>query len=554
MKDEVGELLLVPARMYPNYVRAGHLVADSEGWVAMTPSMILEASEHERRVQAKVLTSTPTDTQIVAKQTTAVRDSGVISPQTPRDFSASQPLLEYRGRPIVTIGDSFEGTLIFGATGSGKTTGSGQSILRAFLRSGFGGLVLAYKQDEYALIQGYCEKEGRTQDLLRFSKDSSLRFNPLSHELTHAGSATENILQYLLALAEITQASAGKSSTDSYWSDAAKRMLRNTIEVVSLATGQVTFSDLYDVISSVPQSPSVTADSRWQKESICFRYLGSARAKGGNPADLALADKYFLHELPEMGDRHRSSIMAVVMAILDSLVRSPLSELFGTTTNVTPEDIFHGKILVCDLPIAVDRDVGKFANLIWKLAFQRAVQNRTRGTGEPCFLWADECQFVLLKEHDFKFQTVARQCRCSTVYLTQNLSNLRRVLGDAETNSLLGNLKTRIFHQNSEPETNEWASKAIGECYRPRRSESIDVLHEGGPFSSKQTSSESVHWDQNPAVYPHEFGKLSTGGKPPLVEGFIHKSGKLFSNKKPFLRVSFHQREPGKEGTVKIKA
>src|SRR4051794_34371399 len=52
---------------------------------------------------------------------------------------------EQQGTFSWTVNDAFEGTQIFGETGSGKTTGSGARIARAFLEKGFGGLVLTAK-------------------------------------------------------------------------------------------------------------------------------------------------------------------------------------------------------------------------------------------------------------------------------------------------------------------------------------------------------------------------------------------------------------------------
>src|SRR4051794_9473537 len=47
-----------------------------------------------------------------------------------------------------TVADALEGTQVFGATGSGKSTGSGARLARAFLERGFGGLVLISKQND----------------------------------------------------------------------------------------------------------------------------------------------------------------------------------------------------------------------------------------------------------------------------------------------------------------------------------------------------------------------------------------------------------------------
>jgi hypothetical protein len=50
-----------------------------------------------------------------------------------------RPLLYLGKNDAWTVGDAFEGTVIFGATGSGKTSGSGQALAKSFLKAGFGG-------------------------------------------------------------------------------------------------------------------------------------------------------------------------------------------------------------------------------------------------------------------------------------------------------------------------------------------------------------------------------------------------------------------------------
>ena len=65
------------------------------------------------------------------------------------------------------------------------------------------------------------------------------------------------------------------------------------------------------------------------------------------------------------------------------------------------------------------------------------------------------------------FQTTCRSARVATVLLSQNVSNFYAALGgnekgNAEADSLFANLNTKIYHANSDPVTNEWASNTIG--------------------------------------------------------------------------------------------
>ena len=86
-----------------------------------------------------------------------------------------------------TIRDACEGVQIFGAIGSGKTSGSGAAIAKAFLNSGFGGLVLCAKPEERQLWQQYARETGREAHLFIFSPDHAWRFNFLDYELRREG-------------------------------------------------------------------------------------------------------------------------------------------------------------------------------------------------------------------------------------------------------------------------------------------------------------------------------------------------------------------------------
>ena len=62
------------------------------------------------------------------------------------------PLLRLSHKDVFTLRDACQGVHVFGGIGSGKTSGSGKALASAYLRAGFGGLVLCAKPDELSLI------------------------------------------------------------------------------------------------------------------------------------------------------------------------------------------------------------------------------------------------------------------------------------------------------------------------------------------------------------------------------------------------------------------
>src|SRR5437762_1717394 len=72
-----------------------------------------------------------------------------------------EPLVNFTSSDPWRQQDAVEGTIIFGATGSGKTSGSGETIAKSLLNAGCGGLVLSAKIDEAKLWERYCRETGR---------------------------------------------------------------------------------------------------------------------------------------------------------------------------------------------------------------------------------------------------------------------------------------------------------------------------------------------------------------------------------------------------------
>ena len=64
-----------------------------------------------------------------------------------------KPLLQLTSKDNFTVRDSFNGVHVYGAIGSGKTSGSGRALAGAYLRAGYGGIVLCAKPEECELWQ-----------------------------------------------------------------------------------------------------------------------------------------------------------------------------------------------------------------------------------------------------------------------------------------------------------------------------------------------------------------------------------------------------------------
>lgn len=451
-----------------------------------------------------------------------------------------------------TVRDACEGVQIFGAPGSGKTSGSGRALALEFLRFGMGGLVLCAKPDEAAVWSRYAAITGRSDDLRIVTPGGPHRFNFLAYEQSRGGvggGLTENIVSLLVTSAEALERSKGSGGNEAYFRRAQKQMLRNAVDVVMHATGAVSLPAIVEVIQSAPQSPDEVRDPEWQASSLCCRCIDLADAASLPPTarnDLEVAAQYWLVEFPALDSRTRSNIVSTFTTIADGLRRGVMHELFCTTTTIAPEDAHEGAIIVLDLPVKGYEEAGQLAQVIFKTAWQRATERRTpHESMRPVFLWMDEAQ-LFVTSHDPVFQATARSARACTVMLTQNISNYLAVMGGAngraETDSLLGNLGTKIFHANGDSVTNKWAEEIFARSWQSRFSANTSSRPEA-QRDHRQVSG-GVSQSLDPRVLAGEFTTLRTGGPKHgfLIDAVVFQSGRRWNaTNENFLKTTFSQ-------------
>lgn len=465
-------------------------------------------------------------------------------------WNLDEPLLYLSNHPHDTwrIRDACEGTQIFGATGSGKTSGSGRALARAFLENGFGGLVLCAKTDEPELWFRYAHETGRESDLILLSRE---RFNFLHYEANRPGAGagqTENLVTLFMQVAEIANQRHGYATADLYWERAVKQLLRNAVDLLAIARGTVNLPELFEIIRTAPQDTSEAASAAWRSESICFDYIQKAADNATKNPDLqpeyAMTAKYWLEEFPRMDNRPRSSIVSLFTTLADCFLRGELRKLFSTTTTVIPDQTTLGRIIIVDLPVKEWSELGQYAAVLMKFMTQKALERRPDLDARPVFIWADEAHYFTT-DYDQIFQTTARSSRACTVYLTQNYSNYLSALGGEsarpKVDSLLGNLQTKIFHQNGDAVTNRWAAEAIGRRLQYRYGSSVAHGVSVQGYSSTVTESEQQVIDFD--LEPSAFTTLLKGGAPSrnVVEGVVFQSGRAWSNGRTWLRALFPQ-------------
>jgi len=462
-----------------------------------------------------------------------------------------------------TVRNAVEGVQIFGGIGSGKTSGSGRMLASAFLKNGFGGLVLCAKPDEADEWKRYAKEAGRGDDLIIFSEGSKWKFNPLQYETTRPGKGaglTMNITELFMTVFKMGQRLTGGSAEEKerFWDNSLKRCINRMVELLKLAKEEVSVFNMVEVLSSAPDGPDSIREiikakteaefAALEQKSYCLRCLFLAEeyaVTDQEVRDFALISTYFLRNFAILGERVRSTLIEMFLGFAEPFLSGILNDHFAQDTNLTPELTFDGKIIVLDFSVKDYLVAGIYAQSIYKHLWQQAVERRkvTKDT-LPVFLWVDESQYFI-NEYDTIFQTTARSSKACTVFLTQNISNYYAQMdGNAavpKVDSLLGNLSTKIFHCNNDSVTNEWASKVIGHNLMALESGSVQKQ----AFSIGTTSNgESFSMQLLPQVLPVEFTTLWTGGEyyQLKTQAVIAVKGRTWSDGKNFRKAIFTQK------------
>ena len=270
------------------------------------------------------------------------RRSDSLLPTTAEQWPLHMPLFDWKKDEPFTLEDACKGIQVWGMTGSGKSSGSGQRIAMSYLKNGFGGLVLCAKNSEAATWRDYCRRAGREQDLIVFSPSAPWRFNFLNSELQRPGAGaglTENIQQLFMTIAEIASRGTGggdSGDNEGYWRRSLQQMLRNIIDLLVIATRQVSVPDLYRIVISAPTSYEQAESEAWRKKSFCWDCLQKADAAtktGYQSHDFQLVADYFLLEYPGLSEKTRSIIVSTFTSMVDVLNRGVLRELFSAATH-----------------------------------------------------------------------------------------------------------------------------------------------------------------------------------------------------------------------------
>jgi hypothetical protein len=368
---------------------------------------------------------------------------------------------------IWRLKDACEGVLILGAPGSGKTSGSGYLFSRTFLAAGFGGLVLCAKTDEAQRWKSLCERFGRADDCIVINRETHYCLNALAYETQRPGKRiglTDDLISFFRVLMTIVTKRSGAQQGEDFWVNSTNQLMRALFDVFLLANEPLVIDSLNRFVAAAPSSKN----ANWHQIPFFSDLL--LRAEQGAKSE---EDKRILRECweywtvvyPGIAPQTRSGISLGFTAMANALSGRGIHDLISSVTNITPEVILSGKIVILDLSLKDCGQGGLLVQAAWKYLFQRAIERRSdkgESTARPVFLWEDEGH-LFFSQHDIDFQPTARDCRAAHVIISQNLHNFYQLGHNPHAvQAVFATMNTQIFHANGDLETNQWASDKIG--------------------------------------------------------------------------------------------
>lgn len=476
-----------------------------------------------------------------------------------RTVAADQPpalfwLTPTDGVPLEAL---YESVIIFGAIGSGKTSGPAATITRALFRAGVGALCLTAKPTECERLRELAAECGRGEDFLRLAPDENT-CDFLNVELAQPGATSSSAQQLLSVVSDVASRQSGSDGGDGrFWSKAEERTLQLAIAAVRGShAGRCSVADLYAFFASCAQTAEQLKDARWQERSFfygCFQQVLTGAALPADP-DYTLAAVYFTQEFIRLSDRTRSTILTSVLATLAKFMVGPVPSMIASgTSTITPETIMNGAIVCVDLPILVWRETGIFVQLALKQLLVRALLRRdVRVSPLPVLLLQDEAQFMLSPTADSLAQSVSREARLITLSITQTLPGVVTCLGGSaraaeEAENWIAGHQLKILCQNGCKATNAFFSELCGTSRKLlfngsgdlSAREPLDVLL-GTPGRSSAGFAEN--WE--PDIRPEAFTRLRKGTAVNRyeVDAICFGGGRVFANGKTWVKSTFSQR------------
>jgi hypothetical protein len=456
-----------------------------------------------------------------------------------RDDILDRPILSLSASDHLRLRDLVEGgTLIIGGLGAGKSSTSLRQIFCGLLRAGLGGLICTVKAEDTDNYLAYAKACGRERDVVVFSVESGLSFDPLAFLWSTGRGAgdVESIIDFFSTLLSVGKQHIGVNN-DRFWELAAEQAMRHAIHLIRLAGEPLSIASIHRAIQSFPSRIGEYEEESWQKQSYTATLISAIRARKETLSeadwnDLEVATQFVFFKWASYDEKPRSSIEMTFSGMADKFMFSPFREMFCSGTySFTPAQTTHEhKLVILDIPVlAYGRETARLMQIIVKLVFQRAWLGHAYKPGccHGAMIVQDEFQ-TLMSRFENHFVQVCRSSAIAPLFITQTILNLAEEMGEVQpgskTKAFLNNLSIKIAHHCICPDSLLYMVGVIGKEYRYLESYNAGGAQSQQAHTSVGGSQQLVH-----IVEPAEFTRLrKPDGSNPYAEALVHQGGKIF--------------------------
>lgn len=465
--------------------------------------------------------------------------------------SSNRTLLQFgdRQEDVLTESQAVEHFSIFGSSGSAKTTGSYFNILYATLAAGHSAVLATAKVGDGDRLAKLAIAAGRGRDVIRMTLKGRHCFDPMAYVAGHPeGTNIEDVISVPKLAMEVLQ--PNQKQGEQYWEGGKDATLRDLATPLMLARRTVSLAAMEELLLDGPQSIEQTTDEGWQKGTL-FTTLETAlkqKLSAVERVDLERCGKNWLDAWPRTPAKTRGVFEASVRSLSDLMLRGDIRSVVASgRMTFVPELLEHGAILIIDIP-SLGGPTNIAAQSMILTAIMSRLEKREAKPGEqlqPIFVGIDEAQRLITSQTN-KWLQVLRSARVSICLVSQDLQGYFDALGggqDARTavNSMLANCGTKIFHSVSDPETQDLASRLIGD-ERTFRTNFGGTFNGGGNDNMSAGGME----EERAIVEPAFFGNgLRRGGveNDYLADAVIFQNSRIWkATGKPFIKCTFRQR------------
>src|ERR1700728_507310 len=244
------------------------------------------------------------------------------------------PILSLTEIDCLSARTLFQGTAIFGDPGSGKSSTSLMQIIRALLLAGFGFLFCTTKPEDTQNYIAYVRKCGREKDLIVFSPDSGLSYDPIAHEWNRStgrgAKDVETIVDYFDTLISLGKNYAG-GGDQRFFELASQQITRVPTHLLKLAEKPVSIPNIARAISSFPTYLGAEESEEWQKHSFTAELIQAIKLRKDSLTEedwenLQAASEFIFHRWATLDERPRSSIAMTFDGMADRFLYNPAKQ------------------------------------------------------------------------------------------------------------------------------------------------------------------------------------------------------------------------------------